>query len=38
VFTHAPADAGDGFGVPAVAVQHAGGQAAAEGHPGQAEV
>ena len=38
VFTDAPADAGDGFGVAAVAVQHAGGQVAAEGHAGEAVV
>jgi len=34
VLVDAPADPGDGFGVPAVAVQHRGREAAAEGHLG----
>ena len=37
-FADAPGDAGDGFGVAAVAVQHAGGEVPAEGHAGEAVV
>ena len=36
-FADAPADAGDGFAVGGVAVQHARGQIAAEGHAGEPE-
>jgi hypothetical protein len=38
VLVDAPADAGDGFGVSGVAVQHAGGQVPPEGHAGEAVV
>ena len=36
LFGDAPGDPGDGFGVGGVAVQHAGGEVAAERHPGEA--
>ena len=38
VLVDAPADPGDGFGVPVVAVQHRRGEAAAERHPGETPV
>nr|WP_235678133.1 hypothetical protein [Mycolicibacterium sarraceniae] len=38
MLVHTPGDPGDGFAVAGVAVQHPGGQSAAEGHPGEAVI